>query len=138
MKKILKITLVSFIILIGFYFTTKAIAAVRPYQSLGGKITSTRSTKIEELEDQGYTCEVPGTTIEINPVRPGFCPMSYIIPYSTVSKTLTTPRSGQFILGLYSSITTQSTCTKIISYYPLTISTIEVMLPTIKMFGTSK
>lgn len=97
----------------------------------GGKITETKASKIQSLEDEGYTCDVSGSSIEINPIKG---PSSYIIPSGTISKTGYAIRSGQWILGKYSGKTTV-TCTKQCGE---TECTSTAILDTITLFGTSR
>ena len=97
----------------------------------GGRILNTTAVEIQTLEDTGWTCEVPGTSITIKPVRG---PASYAIPAGVVSKTNTTPEDGQSIKGLYlgkTVITCKMSC-------PPVECVTAVTLDTIKMFGTSK
>jgi len=97
----------------------------------GGKITKTKASEIESLENDGYTCDLSGTSIEIDPIKG---PSSYIIPASTTSKTGYATRTGQWILGKYSGKTTV-TCTKQCGE---TECTSTVTLDTITLFGTSR
>jgi hypothetical protein len=131
MKNIFIISLLtlSIFILIGF---NKTSASNYFLKGFGGKIVDNKATEIKSVESSNYKCEVPGTTITIKPV--GTYPMSYFIPSGVSSKTGTTPRSGQWILGLYSSTVTPITCI----FQGTPPSTTIVTLPTISLYGTSK
>jgi len=98
----------------------------------GGKIINDKAIEIQALESANFQCVVPGSSITIYPI--GSSPVSYIIPYGVVSKTGTTPSSGQWILGLYSLTKTSVTC--IFQGVPPVTTTIS--LDTISLYGTSK
>ncbi len=97
----------------------------------GGTIINTKATTVELLEDSGFSCMVPGQTIAIKPV--GKSPINYFIPFAVISKTKTTPRISQWILGLYS---TPTIITCIYDTYPFPTTTVS--LNTITLWGTSK
>jgi len=125
-------TRVAIIVLVILVSIKIAYASLGIYKGFGGKILDSKATEIQTLEDSDYWCAVPGTSITIKPI--GNYPTSYVIPYSVKSKTNTTPRSGQWIIGLYSPIKTTVTC--ILQSYPWTSTT--VTLDTISLYGTSK
>jgi len=96
----------------------------------GGKITNTKASEVQDLENQGYQCVINGSTITINPLR-GV--ETYFIPTGTTSKTGNTPATGQWIMGRYGGQST-ITCTKQCGE---TTCTDIVILDTITMFATS-
>ena len=132
-KKFLLFILVTVVTIIS---TKIVYASFNSSKGFGGKITDTKAEEVREWEDQGYTCEYPGTTITINPIKN--YPSSYAIPYSVKSKTGTTPRSGQWILGLYGKANTTITCTKPCPPPPGNECVEIVTLDVISLYGTSK
>ncbi len=98
-------------------------------QIFGGKIINTKATKIQKLESSGYICVINGTSITIGPIKG---PATYLIPFTTISKTKTIPSVGKWIMGKYSGKTI-ITCTK--PGDPPLADT--VILDTITLFGTS-
>lgn len=128
----LKIAIVVFVVLLT---TGVAFASFFGFlKGFGGKIISAKATEIKTLENSGWSCAVPGSSITIRPARSSY-PTSYIIPAGVESKTETTPTAGQAILGLYSPTKTTVTCTK--ECGPTECVT-TVTLDTLKMYGTSK
>ena len=98
----------------------------------GGRIISTQATKIAELEDAGYDCYTPGTSISIRPLgSPIGTPTDYFIPTGVESQTRTTPLAGRLILGKYSG-KTDIDCVNDDGTSATTVS-----LDTIVLFGTS-
>lgn len=93
----------------------------------GGQIVETKASQIKSLEDEGYSCSVSGTSIEIKSTKG---PTSYLIPSGTTSKTKYQIRANQWILGKYNGKTT-ITCTR-------DEEESTVTLDTITLFGTSK
>jgi hypothetical protein len=75
----------------------------------GGKITKLKASELENYESEGYECEVPGTTIEIRPIKGNTA--SYIIPKGLRPRTKYNVNSGQSILGK-SSGSTNINCKK--------------------------
>lgn len=125
---------IIFILLIIFliFSNTKIVSAFSFEKSFGGKILYTKAMKIQILESAGFTCTVLGSTIMMMPIgSPVGTPIDYFIPWYTISKTKTTLRSGQYILGKY-GMTTPITCVSVIGV------PIIVDLDTITLFGTSK
>jgi hypothetical protein len=110
--------------------TAPAVAGTKGSSGIfGGKIVNTKAVEIEALENTGYACVVPGTSITIVPVKG---PTSFFIPFSIVSKTKRNPKVNGWTLGRY-SMTTPITCT--LPGNPPTTTTIY--LDTISMYGTS-
>lgn len=69
----------NFIILFLFLFVSVQIVFADTNVSskvFGGRITAIKATEIKTLEDDGYTCSVPGTSITISPVKG---PKTYLI-----------------------------------------------------------
>jgi hypothetical protein len=95
------------VVLIFISFTTTS-EAFFGRSIFGGRVTNTKATEIENLENNGYTCEVNGTTISIKPIKG---PKSYFIPAGTVAKSKNSIRGNQQIIGRYSENET-ITCTK--------------------------
>lgn len=114
-----------------FGFTNAMSKTVRQF---GGKIIVPKALEIQELEASGFVCTVYGTTVEIMPIgSPVGTPSSYFIPSYITSKTRTTPRVGQSIMGKY------AWKTPIVCIYPSNPPIIKVVwLDTIILFGTSK
>ncbi len=123
------------ILVVGFLvFFSGEIVLASFGSNFGGRILNTTATEIQEKEWSGYTCTPFGTTITIRPIgSPPRTPTSYIIPTNTRSRTGTTIRSGQLILGKYGGETAVN-CT--LNAYPFTIT--SVYLNTINLFGTSR
>lgn len=119
-----------FIVLL-LVLSSREVKAFGLGQPFGGMIINTKATTVELLEDSDFKCIVPGQTITIKPV--GKSPINYFIPASTISWTKTTPRSDQWILGLYS---TPTVITCIFQGYPPEETTVN--LNTITLWGTSK
>jgi hypothetical protein len=128
-----RVIIIVLVILVSIKIT---YAAFNISKGFGGKITQTKATEIQNAESAGYTCKVPGTSITIKPV--GNYPTTYVIPSSVKSKTNTTTRSNQWILGLYSQTKTTITCTKPCPPPPGNECIKTVSLNTISLFGTSK
>jgi hypothetical protein len=128
------LTRILIIVLVVFISIKIVHASFGIDKGFGGKITDDKATEIKDLEDSGYTCQVPGTSITINPVSSNY-PTTYLIPWSVKSKTNTTPASGQWILGLYSPMKTTISCYK--DCGP-TVCIATAALSTISLFGTSK
>lgn len=130
---------IIFILLTIFpvFFVIASSTSVRSsFNLFGGKITSTlKALEIQELEESGFVCNVPGTTIEILPIGSSAgTPTSYFIPSYVKSSTRTTPKAGQLIMGKYSG-TTSITC--IWTGETLTRTRV-VPLRTVNYFGTSR
>lgn len=70
----------------------------------GGWIINKKATKIQSLENAGYTCPVLGQTIEIKNARGSKGPTSYFIP-SFIRSTYPTG-IGKAILGYFAGKTT--------------------------------
>lgn len=111
--------------------TIKIAYAISLGKDFGGRIIKTTATRIQTLQNSGWSCIVPGTSIDIKPIKG---PSSYMIPLTTKSKTNTTPASGQQIIGKYSGKTV-ITCTR---SCPPAVCETTVSLDTITLFGTSK
>lgn len=118
------------LILLFIFVTIKISYAFSLNQSFGGRIIMTKALEIQTLESSGFTCTVPGTTIQVKPIKG---PSSYIIPYGVKSKTNTTPSVGQQVIGKYAGKT--SVICILEGDPPITIT---VTLDTINLFGTSK
>lgn len=129
-KIFIGISLTALILFISFEIVYASTIPVSSGKIFGGKITETKAEKISSLEDDGYTCDVQGTSIEINPITG---PTGYIIPEGVTSKTGYETRSGQWIIGKYSGETTV-TCTSDDDDEDQQ----TVTLPNITIFGTSK
>jgi hypothetical protein len=130
MKKVfIKIAIFVFIIFVSFKIVYAYSGSFG--EIFGGKITNTKATEIEELENAGYQCETNGSTITINPIKGG---ETYFIPDGVNSVTRNTIATGQWILGKYSGTTT-ITCTKECGE---TECTDTATLNNITMFGNSK
>jgi len=130
-KSIFYILLIAFLVFV-YANTTSAFSSFG--RVFGGRIISPKALQITGLEASGFICPMFGTSISIFPIgSPAGTPLSYFIPPYITSKTRTIPRSGQLIIGKYSSPMV-ITCT---SPYPPFI-TIPVTLNTIILFGTSK
>jgi hypothetical protein len=102
-------------------------------KNFGGTITDTKAKDIKNLEDQGYTCNVIGSTIEIKPQNEKM-PSSYMIPATVKSSTKNKTSTDQKIIGKYNGKTT-ITCEK---ECPPTVCTSIVVLDKVKMYGNSK
>lgn len=118
-----------FLLVVAFEIVSAA-GATKPF---GGRITNTKATEIQSMENSNYKCTVPGTSITIKPVTKS-SPTTFLIPSSVKSKTNTTARAGQQIKGLYSQSKTTITC--IYQGYPPSQSTVQ--LTPITMYGTSR
>ncbi|MEK7105765.1 MAG: hypothetical protein AAB895_00220 [Patescibacteria group bacterium] len=130
-SNLLKVSILLLILLIVVAFdTASAAGATRPF---GGRITNTKATEIQSLENSNYKCTVPGTTITIKPVTRS-SPTTFLIPSGVKSKTGYTPRAGQQIKGLYSQSKTSIVC--IYQGYPPSQTTTQ--LTPITMYGTSR
>ena len=77
-KYIFEFSLLFITVFVLFTIFTTVDASVSADKGFGGKITSIRSSKITEVESQGYSCEVPGKAIDIKPVDSSY-PISYLI-----------------------------------------------------------
>lgn len=66
--------------------------------SFGGKIILKKAREIQTLEGVGYTCQVNGSTIEIDSVKG---PTSYFIPYTSKVPSGSTPSYSKKILGVH-------------------------------------
>ena len=133
-KKIfISLGLAALIIFISFEIAHASTTPVSSGKIFGGKIVQTKSIEIQKLESTGYTCHVMGSTITIKPVGP--YPTSYMIPSFFKSKTNTTLRTGQWIIGKYTGDKDTITCTKQCGE-TLCVST--VTLDIVSLFGTSK
>ena len=98
-------------------------------QVFGGKIINTKAAEIKELELSGYICVVNGTSVTVKPIKG---PATFIIPFTTISKTKKIPLAGKWIMGKYSGKTIVTCALK---ENPEIITTIT--LDTITLFGTS-
>lgn len=127
-KKIFTRTILVFLFVL---ITIKIAYAVSLGKDFGGRIIKTTATKVQSLENSGWACVVPGTSIDIRPIKG---PVSYLIPAFVRSKTNTTPASGQQIIGKYSG-KTPIVCTRAC---PPAVCTTTVTLDTITLFGTSQ
>lgn len=85
---------IVFLIFISFSTETYAFFG----SNFGGKIIQTKAREIQSYESVGYTCQVNGSTIEINSVKG---PTSYFIPYTSRVPSDTTPGFNKKILGVY-------------------------------------
>ena len=131
MKKGIVFTL---LIIFGLFFVAKTSFAFSfSLKMFGGEITDTRATEIENLEDEGWSCNVPGTSITIKSITG---PTTYLIPDGEEAKSGGDEREdGQRILGLYDGQEkTTITCTRPCG---VSLCTTTVDLNTIKLFGTS-
>ena len=125
------ILLIIFLVFVCVSITQASLSFEKIF---GGKITNTKATQIEELENSGYTCHMVGSSITVRPIgSPAMTPTEYFIPSSVKSKTITTIKYNQWILGKYSGKTT-ITCTRIC---PPAFCTTTVTLDTVTYFGTS-
>ena len=122
-----------FFALFLFVFTGLSFVNASFNKNFGGIIVNDKAVEIEALEDSNFMCIVPGKTITIYPFGSS-SPVSFLIPYGTMSATRTNPSFGQEILGLYSVGRTAITCIYK-GYPPFTTS---VSLNNITYFGTSK
>jgi hypothetical protein len=95
-----------------------------------GKIANTKAERIEELENEGYTCNVPGSTIEIQRTK---TPYSFMIPYGTHNASGFPDRDGQHIVGRYKGTET-IICT--LDEDPEVTETVQ--LDKITLYATSK
>jgi hypothetical protein len=109
MKHTLLIGIVLGIVFISFGSNQALAALSGAAKGFGGRITfSTRAQNIEVLEAT-YKCTVPGSSFSITPVG-STTAVNYLVPAGTVSKTGTTPRVGQWVLGLYQTFPTTIGC----------------------------
>lgn len=97
----------------------------------GGRITNTKATEIENLENDGYDCKINGSTISLKSIKG---PKSYFIPSGTVAKSKNSVRGNQLIIGQYSENET-ITCTKNEGEDQQTET---VSLPKINIFNVSR
>ena len=135
----LKIVIVTFVVLLT---TGIAFASFFNFfnilKGFGGKIITAKATEIKALEESGWECNVPGSSITIRPVRSSY-PTDYIIPNDVESRTDTIPTKDQAIIGLYYPLKkTTVTCTKPCPPPPGNECTTTVTLDTIRMYGTSE
>jgi hypothetical protein len=134
-KGIIFILLIVFVLFAGAG-TVSAASYFNFGKMFGGKIIYPKASEIQELEDFGYTCTIPGTTISIVPMGSpaSTTATDFFIPSFVTSKSRTTPRSGQLIVGRYAGKTT-ITCIQQIDE----VEDIQtVILDTINLFATSK
>jgi hypothetical protein len=124
----IKVLIVVLVFLISFEVTFAAFSFGNVF---GGRILRTEATEITTLEDTGYICVVPGSTIEIISIKG---PTAYLIPTGITPKTNTTPKEGQAILGKYQGQAT-IVCTRKDGE---TTSDKNVFLDIITLFGTSR
>lgn len=100
----------------------------------GGRVVNTKAIEIQMLEESGFQCMVPGTSITILPLgSPTGTPISYLIPIGVTSRTRNSIDTGQLILGKYFG---QVAITCVYPSLPPVIT--SVGLSTITLFGTSK
>lgn len=142
-KKINKIALGFFVLVFGFlFFNFVNASSGRPFG--GTRIIKIQSQQVSLVELEGYTCNLMGgTTIDIRPV---LGPVSYFIPGGVRSKTGTSPRVGQQIIGNYGGPTTINCEKEVVKTMSSTFGsfsitqklTKDITLPTVTMFGTSK
>lgn len=107
----------------------------------GGKIVGTKAKEVEGYENADYICEVPGSTIEIRPIKSSTT--SYFIPFGTRSLTKYEINPNQSILGRsYGSQTI--TCKKCkqkdgepTKSDEVKCLTVSIDLPKIEKFGNS-
>ncbi|MFA7285934.1 MAG: hypothetical protein WC011_03780 [Candidatus Paceibacterota bacterium] len=100
----------------------------------GGKIQDTIATQVRNYESAGYDCEVPGSTIEIRPIKSSFT--SYFIPLGTYSLTKYSVNQGQSILGI--SENTQNINCERCDEKGENCTEINFTLPIIIKFGNSR
>lgn len=119
------------VLCISLFAVFGVVEAVGISQQFAGIITQTKAQEIQVLENTGYTCTVPGTSIQIRPkAKRGVQPTSYMIPFGTISKTKNALRANQQIIGKYSGKTT-ITCV-----HPAgDVQTVQ--LDTVTMYGNS-
>lgn len=122
MKIYIKILVVVLVFFVSFQVTLAAFGNI-----FGGRITNLKALQIEKLEEAGYDCEVPGSTIEIRSIKG---PTAYFTPQNIVPKTKTIPAMGAAIIGKYNG-KTDIICRKGDSIQ-------IVILDTIIFFGTSR
>jgi len=118
---------------IAIFVVLASIQIVYAYSTAGqlfaGKIVNTKATEIQRLEDENYSCNVPGSSITIQSYKG---PTSYLIPSGTSAKTGTVA-DGHLIMGKYTSSSATVTC--IYRGYPPREQT--VTLNKITLFGAS-
>lgn len=123
-----KFLLVSFVVVI-FGLLTYNLAFAVVNQPFGGRIIGLKAKEIDSLEKSNYKCIVPGSTIEINPIKGN---RGYFIPQA-VSKSFNMLRTNQYIMGLYAGQTAISCI-----FQGTPPHTKIVMLNNVKLYGTSK
>ena len=102
-------------------------------QSFAGIISDTKATEIRLLEEDGFVCTVPGTTIQVlQKGKRGYQPTSFFIPSGTNSKTKYKLLNNQKIIGKYLG-KTEITCV----YEAVPPIEVTVTLDTITMYGNS-
>ena len=126
LKLFAKIGIVAFVVLVSIQVVCAYSDAS---QLFAGKIMNTKATEIERLENENYSCNVPGSSITIQSYKG---PTSYLIPSGTSAKTGTV-MDGHLIMGKYSSGSATVTC--IYRGYPPRSQT--VTLNKITLFGAS-
>lgn len=130
-KGIFYILLIVFLVFVSTRIVSASFSLGRVF---GGRIVNTKALEIQALESSGYQCYMPGTSISILPIgSPAGTPTSYFIPSFVISKTRTTTRTGQLIMGRYLGKTIIPCIFP--SSPPMVIS---VSLDIITLFGTSK
>lgn len=97
-----------FLVVLVFISFTQISEAFFGRSIFGGKIINNKANKIEELENNGYDCDVAGSTIEIKSIKG---PTSYFIPSGVRPKSKNSIQINQKIIGNYKGDTT-ITCTK--------------------------
>jgi hypothetical protein len=124
----IKVLIVVLMFLISFEIT---FAVFSFGNTFGGRILKTEAIEITTLQNTGYICVVPGSTIEIISIKG---PTAYLIPFGIIPRSNTNPREGQGILGRYGGQAT-IVCTRKDGE---TTSVRNVFLDIITLFGTSR
>jgi len=103
----------------------------------GGKVTRLKASLVEDHESAGYECEVPGSTIEIRPIKGNTT--SYFIPDGLRPRTKYSVNAGQSILGISKNYTTIN-CKKCVTHEgeEEKCSKASFSLTNISLFGTSR
>ena len=121
------------LLIVFLMFVSTQIVFASSFNIFGGKIAAIEASDIQELEDFGYECDIPGISTSIVPIgSPSGTPIDYLIPYGVTSKTGTMPRIGQLILGSYSG----EEIVECINAESEDVQT--VVLNTITLFATSR
>ena len=110
-KKVGIVLLIIFIVGLTLSVTVYAQSSISRGYYIGGRIKFLKAAQVSNLENTGYVCDVPGTSIEITPVR-GQNETSFLI--TTTAKKWTKQynlRQGQWILSKRQGSTT-ITCQK--------------------------